>query len=179
MTQEKLQRQRLQSMVDSHCVGCPITRKSVSSAATRVFGWLFKFNVAGQACHAQSAGEGEYYVLTVGAADNLQVRQLLKEFGVNVEGDLFSDTSAARAVANRQGLPERMRRIEVRYLHVQQLLKRKVSKLSTVKTDVNTADIGTKHLQNPQFNTHKVSLWRMSPQEFENLNRQQGFYVQV
>lgn len=90
MTQEKLQRQRLQSMVDSDCVGCPIARKSVSSAATRFFGWLFKFNVAGQACHAQSAGEGEYYVLTVGAADNLQVRQLLNEFGVNVEGDLFS-----------------------------------------------------------------------------------------
>ena len=65
----------------------------------------------------------EYYSLVRGSAHGLGMRRVLSDMGVEVRLVVKTDASAAKGVANRQGLGK-VRHIEVNQLWVQDRLAR-------------------------------------------------------
>ena len=81
-----------------------------------------------------------------GCSNGLLVRhlwmQLTKE---EVEMKVWSDSSAARAMVQRQGIG-RVRHLDASLLWIQQKKKEKILAVSPIPTELNCADIGTKSL---------------------------------
>ena len=73
---------------------------------------------------------------------------LARDLGISTaegELDVFSDSSAARGFACKQGL-SRMKHLQIRFLWVQQEVYANRLKLRAIKTECNTADLLTKGL---------------------------------
>ena len=92
---------------------------------------------------ALSSGEAEYYALVKTAAEALGVQALAADLGWSMRVRIFLDSSAAKAMASRVGLG-RVRHLEVRYLWVQQSVKRGRLQIVKINGKVNPADIATK-----------------------------------
>ena len=76
-----------------------------------------------QATVALSSAEAELYALTKGAAQGLGMMALLHDFGVAVSVTVHTDASATICIVRRAGLGK-LRRLNVRYLWVQDQVKR-------------------------------------------------------
>ena len=76
---------------------------------------------------------------------------ILKEIGLSFLIHARADSSTARAVATKQGASRKMKHIHTRFLFIQDLVFRKLLTMSSVKTDVNPSDIGTKALGRERF----------------------------
>ncbi len=95
---------------------------------------------------ACSSAEEEYFSICTGAAEALFAHLLASELRVSshhVPPCILTDASAAKAMAERTGLPTRAKRIEIRYLHVQQLIRSGRIKLIKVGAKVNMANLLT------------------------------------
>ncbi len=57
-----------------------------------------------QATRALSSGEAEYAALVTGCAEGLGLQGLMKDLGTDMDIRVWSDSSAARAIAGRRGL---------------------------------------------------------------------------
>ena len=64
---------------------------------------------------ALSSGEAEYYAMVTGCADGLGLRSLAEDLGWRAVVRLWTDCSAAKAVANRRGLGK-LRHVESKWL---------------------------------------------------------------
>ena len=71
-----------------------------------------------QAVVAMSSGEAELYALTKGAAQCLGAISLGRDLGVNFNGKIHSDATAAIGIIQREGLGK-LRHIRVQYLWIQ------------------------------------------------------------
>ena len=81
-----------------------------------------------------------------GCSDGLLVRHLWMEMTKEeLEMKVRSDSSAARAMVQRQGIG-RVRHLDAALLWIQQKEKEKVLAVSAIPTELNSADIGTKSL---------------------------------
>ena len=98
-----------------------------------------------QKTRATSSAEAEFYGIVEGASRGLGLKSLAADLGSPVEIVIYSDASAGRSLAFRNGLGK-VRHIETKYLWVQDLIKDGRLKLMKVKGKENPADIGTKHL---------------------------------
>ena len=108
-------------------------------------------NVEDRGTVALSSGEPEMYALGALSAELIFAKAILKEIGLSFLIDARADSSAARAVATKQGASRKMKRIHTRFLFIQDLVFRKLLTMSSVKTDVNPSDIGTKALGRERF----------------------------
>ena len=72
------------------------------------------------------------------------IRSLLKDFGVDSEGVVYADSTAALAIAKRKGAGE-MRHINISCL-IQETVYEKQLELRKVLGTKNPADMMTKHL---------------------------------
>ena len=91
---------------------------------------------------ATSCGEAEYYAVVKACAEALGIQAVAKELGWDAKIQIYVDSSAARAIATRNGLG-RLRHMEVRYLW-RQVVSR--TRLVILKIDgkANPADVLTK-----------------------------------
>ena len=99
---------------------------------------------------ACSSAEAEYFSICTGAAEALFAHLLASELGISshhVPPCILTDASAAKAMAERTGLPTRAKRIEIRYLHVQQLNRSGRIKLVKIGAKVNIANLLTKFVE--------------------------------
>ena len=90
-------------------------------------------------------------MLLVTAADLIFAQVLLKEIGLLFLIYAGSDSSTARAVGSKQGASRKMKHIQTRFLFILELVFRKFLTMSSVKTDVNPSEIGTKALRRERF----------------------------
>ena len=99
---------------------------------------------------ALSSGESELAGMVKGAAEGLGMASVLRDFGIPIEVELYSDATAAIGIASRQGLG-RIRHIAVADLWIQQRLKS--GELAAFKVDgkKNVADLMTKALEAPRI----------------------------
>ena len=88
------------------------------------------------------SGESECYVLVQGAAAGMHVQSLLRDWGVDADVEVLSDSSAARAFASRRGLGH-MRRVATRYLLLQEWVCRRELAVKRVGTLDNRSDFLT------------------------------------
>ena len=99
-----------------------------------------------KASPALSSGESEMYALGARSAELIVAQAILKEIGLSFLTHARADSSTTRAVATKQGASRKMKHIHTRFLFIQDLVFRKLLTMSSVKTDVNPSDIGTKAL---------------------------------
>ena len=112
---------------------------------------------------ALSSGEAEMYALGALSAELIFAQAILKEIGLSFLVHSRADSSTARAGATKQGGSRKMKHIHTRFLLIQHLLFRKLVTMSSVKTDVNPSDIGTKALGRERF--HRLRCEQYSGDE--------------
>ena len=143
----------------------PVTRKSTSCTLCYVDQFLLTSECRGQGTVALSSGESELYALGVLSAELIFAQAILKEIGLSFLIHARADSSTARAVATRK-----MKHIDTRFLFIQDLVFRKLKTMSSVKTNVNPSDIGTKALGRERF--HRLrSILGMGTEFIETSSR--------
>ena len=120
-------------------------RKSTSGGMMTVDGVGVKHWSRTQKARALSSGEAEYYAMVTGCAEGLGMQSLAEELGWKAEVRIWTDSSAAKAVANRRGLGK-LRHVELKWLWMQDVVKDRRVKLKTVKGEEYVAD----HLTKPK-----------------------------
>ena len=129
----------------------PVTRKSTSCTLCYVGQFLLTSECRGQGTVALSSGESERYAPGALSAELIFAQTFLKEIGLSFLIHARADSSTARALATKQGASRKMKHIHTRFLFIQDLVLRKLLTMSSVKTDVNPSDIGTKALGRERF----------------------------
>ena len=143
---------------DADWAGDPVTRKSTSCTLCYVDQFLLTSECRGQGTVALSSGESEMYALGALSAELIFAQAILKEIGLSFLIHARADSSTARAVATKQGASRKMKHIHTRFLFIQDLVFRKLLTMSSVKTDVNPSDIGTKALGRERFHRLRSML---------------------
>ena len=107
---------------------------------------------------ALSSAEAELYALTKGAAQALGMLSLLADFGVELNGTVHTDASAAIGILRRKGLGK-IRHLNVRYLWLQDQI-RTGTNLAVAKVPGldNPADIVTKYVNAEAAQRHLAKL---------------------
>ena len=108
------------------------SRKSTSGGMMTVDGVGVKHWSRTQKARALSSGEAEYYAMVTGCAEGLGLQSLAEDLGWKTEVQLWTDSSAAKAISNRRGLGK-LRHVELKWLWVQDVVKEGRVKLRTVK----------------------------------------------
>ena len=96
-----------------------------------------------QASIAQSSGEAEYYALVRAASEALGMQSIMRDLGCSCKIRLLVDSSAAKSIASRTGLGK-LRHLEIKFLWLQECVRRGKLVLSKVRGDINLADVFTK-----------------------------------
>ena len=144
---------------DADWAAGPVTRKSTSCTLCYVDQFLFTSECRGQGTVALSSGESEMYALGALSAELIFAQAILKEIGLSFLIHARADSSTARAVATKQGASRKMKHIHTRFVFIQDLVFRKLLTMSSVKTDVNPSDIGTKALGSERFHRLSFDAW--------------------
>ena len=147
---------------DADWAGDRDSLKSTSSSFMMMDGFLLGVNVQLQASHARSSAESEFYAMGAGCADGLHAQAIMADLGMSVRVRVRSDASAARSAVLKQGLSKKMRHIEVKFLHIQQLVKERKIDVHKVHTDVNVSDLGTKYLDARKMESLKALIGKGS-----------------
>ena len=136
---------------DADLAGDPVTWKSTSCTLCYVDQFLLTSACRGQGSVALSSAESEMYALGALSAELIFAQAILEEIGLSFLIHARADSSTARAVATKQGASNKMKHIHTRFLFIQDLVFRKLLTMSSVKSDVNPSDIGTKALGRERF----------------------------
>lgn len=75
-----------------------------------------------QKARALSSGEAEYYAMATGCVEGLGMQALAEDLGWKVQVRIWTDSSVAKAVANRTKLGK-LRHVELKWLWVQDMVK--------------------------------------------------------
>ena len=142
---------------DTDWAGDRVSRKSVTCVVYTVAGCTLSTSVTGQAIHAQSSGESEFYGNVTGVSGGLLLQHILAFLGMELPLTLYTDSAASRGVLNRLGVGK-IRHLEVKTLWVQALVEKKRLRVKAIKGAVNSADIGTKTLQKERLEMLKTLL---------------------
>ena len=89
---------------DTDWAGCPKTRKSTSGGCVMLGRHTIKHWSSTQTSIALSSGEAEFAGVIRGAGQGLGYQALLSDFGVDAPLRVWTDSSAAIRICNRQGL---------------------------------------------------------------------------
>ena len=97
-----------------------------------------------QASVALSSGGAEFAGVTRGAGQGLCYKALLEDLGVGARLRVWTDSSAAIGICNRQGLGK-LRHLDTHALWIQQAVRTSRVDLRKVRGEENPADLLTKH----------------------------------
>ena len=107
---------------------------------------------------AMSSGEAEFYGVVRAAAARLGIKALYNDMNVQLPLRVWTDSSAAIGICNRQGLGKR-RHLECTSLWIQQRLRLGELQIRKVHVESNPADFFTKHLESKAKIEQLVSLF--------------------
>jgi hypothetical protein len=130
---------------DSGWAGCRSSRKSTSGGILCIGGSNVKSWSSTQGSIAQSSAEAEYYSLIKLGAEALGVQALAEDLGWSMRIKLWTDSSAAKSAASRRGLGK-MRHMEIKFLWLQEAVRRGRLRLAKIAGEVNPSDVLTKPL---------------------------------
>ena len=98
-----------------------------------------------------SSGEAEYYAMVSALAEAKQIQEILGECGLQTHIVLETDSSAAKACAERPG-SGRMKHISVKYRYLQEAVANQEVKVRKIGTKHNVADSLTKGVSQDVLN---------------------------
>ena len=132
--------------VDTDFAGCRETRRSTSGGVAMLGNCCIKHWSKTQGTISLNSGEAELHGIAYGAAQALGIQSLLKDAGWKVDVHLHSDATAAIGIARRKGLGK-VRHLDTTDLWIQNKIRSKKMKLSTVLGTENMADVLTKYVE--------------------------------
>ena len=148
---------RMRTFCDSDHAGCVKTRKSTTGISVMCGQHLLKCSSTLQSTVSLSSGESEFYAIVKAASTSMGIKELFREWNVELDIVVLSDSSAARGMCSRRGLGK-TRHVQTRYLWVQQKIKDKEIELIAVGTDKNVADLCTKSVSHDTCWKHMSSI---------------------
>ena len=104
-----------------------------------------------------SSCESEFYALCRAAASGIGIQSNLVDLGILADLLIWSDASAARAVASRRGLGK-VRHLHTRFLWLQEAVAMKAVALRCIPGKENPADALTKALPWGQTEAHMARM---------------------
>ena len=129
---------------DTDWARCVETRKSTSGGCLMLGSHAIKHWSSTQSSVALSSGEAGFAGVIRGAGQGLGYQALLRDFGVSASLRVWTDSSAAIGICNRQGLGK-LRHLDTHTLWIQQAVRLGRVDLRKVAGEVNPADLFTKH----------------------------------
>ena len=106
-----------------------------------------------QAVIAKSSAESELYGVVRGACEGLGMKSLCGDLGRDAGIRLELYARAAKGILDRQGFAK-VRRIDVKCLWLQEQCAKKMVPLVKILSEINTANLMTKHLVGPVVLKH-------------------------
>ena len=106
---------------------------------------------------ALSSREAELYEFVDGSARGIFTKHMYEKMGRTINVFVETDSTAAIGMCSRTGVGK-TRRIQVRWLWIQEAIRDKVVRLKKVEGTENEADMGTKDLDGP---THQRLLQKL------------------
>ena len=106
---------------------------------------------------ALSSSEAELHAMVAASAETIGLKALCKDMGLEVQGDVYVDSSAALGVAQRVG-SGKIRHVRVQALWVQEIKCNKRLKYMKVLGTRNPSAILTKHVPKDLLETHLRTL---------------------
>ena len=104
-------------------------------------------------CIALSSAEAEYYGLVKAGSVALGLRSLYADLGHAIKLQLFTDASAAKAIATRRGLGK-VRHMAVHLMWLQEKVANSELEIFKVRGEANPADLLTKYLAQEPMSRH-------------------------
>ena len=135
----------LTGSVDTDYAGDRETRRSVGCTILMLDGVLIHYHSRQQTITATSSTEAEFYGIGSGLLELIFVLNMLIEMKLNPVSTLLCDSSSGRALAQKKGWGK-CKHVDVKMAWVQESLTLHNIRLGAVRTEDNTADIGTKTL---------------------------------
>ena len=142
---------------ESDHAGCLLTRRSTTGLVITVGRHTIKTTSNVQSTIALSSGESEFYALVKACAFGLSVQALYRDWGLEMDLVVASDSSAARGTASRRGLGK-LRHAQTRYLWIQERVAKNELKIVAVGTKRNVADLCTKPVNKDTCEKHMKAL---------------------
>lgn len=122
--QKKPKVKQVDMPVDSDYAGCKRTRRSTACYLGKIGRHLVSEGSFTQPNITLSSGESELRGVTRAVVEGLYLRHVLHFFGEpGVKMNILTDPSAAKGVANKLGVGQRLRHVEVQHLYVQSLVR--------------------------------------------------------
>ena len=137
--------------------GCLLTRRGTTGYTVSIGQDCVNHGSNLQSTIALSSGESEFYALTRGAALGLSLKSLMEDWGEKYDLIVLSDSSAARGTAARRGLGK-LRRVQTRYLWIQERVANNDLTVKAVGTKDNLADLCTKLVNKETCERHMKTL---------------------
>jgi hypothetical protein len=133
----------LELFSDTDFAGCKETRRAMTCGVTRLDKTAISVFARRQGVQSTSSGEAEFYGSTSVVMDGRIIKRFLEWLGYDVAYQLFLDSSAAKAMVQRDGVGK-LKHMDVRALWIQ--TERRDHGLVTRKVPgaQNYADLGTK-----------------------------------
>ena len=183
---EPLEQHLIEVVTDADYAGNQHDRKSTSSFQIFIDGNLVESKVRSQKAISLSSGESEFVAMVAGCSEGLLIKYLWQKLaGAPCTLKIRSDSSAARAMTQRQGIG-RVRHLDASLLWIQRKEKEKSVMIAPIPTDLNCADLGTKCLSKKR---HRALLWmlnvvdavgdRVGEEEFHELEEQHNLKQSV
>merc|ERR1711884_807467 len=130
---------------DADWAGDKESRKSTSGGCIMMGKHLIKGWAKTQTLIALSSGESELYATLRAASEGLGMQSVAQDLGIELQGEVWGDASAALGIVKRRGLGK-TRHIDTGYLWIQQTAAEKRLKFGKVLGRDNPADLYTKYL---------------------------------
>ena len=136
------------------------TRRSTSGYLLYLNRCLISWKSKLQNIVALSTSEAEYISMSYGLQEALWIKTLLLELKLNFKLPIivYEDNQSTIKMAENPTLHQRSKHIDIRHHFIRDLVKSKTIDIKYCETDLMLADILTKALPKPKFETHKNNL---------------------
>ena len=148
---------RLSAFTDSDWAGCNKTAKSTSGGVVCLGEHVLKTYCRRQKVVALSSAEAELYALVAASAETLALAAYAKDLGVELQCDLYCDSSAALGITQRAGIGK-VRHLRTQGLWVQEVRVAGRIKYVKVLGAKNPADLLTKAMSAELSKQHLTTL---------------------
>ena len=146
---------KIWGMTDSNWAACPVTRKSTSSTYLAFGSHPIYTASSTQTILSLSSGEAELFAAVRCACRTfVGLRNLLRDFGIEVPADLVTDSTACKGLASRRGAGK-VRHIHCPALWLQHAIARRQLGIRKRAGKDLPPDIGTK------ASITSESMWRL------------------